>query len=323
MFLCPACGSVFMLPQCSCGYQVPFHGGIYRFCDDPPMKLEGENQYIGYDAIGRDFDPTVHFWDSLHKERYGIYEACADLVAKEFGKNIRVLDLGAGLGAAAIPLAKNSIFTVAADISEVMLSGAAERAEARYPQLILARMNGYRLMLADHTVDIVVENAMLHLVDNPEKIIMEILRVLKPDGHLIRFSSFAQPMSPEERQIDNTCNAILSNICNFYETELARRGYKETYYDNHAQEIILRYFEKDHNAVADISEIFTEKMKFRMHRLKMGAHSGLQHIPKEVLQAVWQITDSYAKMKFGSDYMEIKNFSRYGACLDIYKVKTV
>ena len=51
------------------------------------------------------------------------------MLAEKFGKDIVVLDLGAGLGTASIPLAKNGIETIAIDISNVMLSTAAKRAK--------------------------------------------------------------------------------------------------------------------------------------------------------------------------------------------------
>lgn len=62
-------------------------------------------------------------------------------------------------------------------------------------------------------------------------------------------------------------------------------------------------------------------MKFRLHRMKTGAHSDLQRTPKELIDAAWKDTDNYARKKYGDDYAEIKGFSRYGAALDIYTVK--
>lgn len=61
-------------------------------------------------------------------------------------------------------------------------------------------MNAYYTPLADNSVDIVIENAMLHLVDNPGKVISEIVRVLKPDGKLIRYGSYGQPLTDEEAE---------------------------------------------------------------------------------------------------------------------------
>ena len=155
-----------LLPACgSCGYELPLINSIYRFCDDISLKLDGSQKYIGYDGIGEDFEPEITYWDANNTERYGVYVACADLIADKFGTEISVLDLGAGLGTAAIPLARNGIYTIAADISTVMLSTAAKRAGGQYDNLILVQMNAYDIMLPSESIDIVVENAMLHLVD--------------------------------------------------------------------------------------------------------------------------------------------------------------
>ncbi|MPN23204.1 hypothetical protein SDC9_170592 [bioreactor metagenome] len=75
------------------------------------------------------------------------------------------------------------------------------------------------------------------------------------------------------------------------------------------------------NIANGFSEVFTEKLKFRLHRLKTGAHSDLQNIPKELINTAWSTADKYARDKYGDDYINIKGFSRYGTAIDIYKAK--
>lgn len=322
MFICPKCKSVLDSFRCPCcGYDVPQINSIWQFCDDPPVKLDGKNKYIGYDNIGEDFEPAVRFCNENSTERYGVYKACGDLVAEKFGTDIRVLDLGAGLGTASIPLAKNGIYTIAGDISNVMLSTAVKRAGGKSDNLICAKMNAYDIPLADNSADIVVENAMLHLVEEPEKVIREIVRVLKPSGCLVRYGSYSQPSNEEEARQDAYCNSVLNDISDvFYET-LQNLGYESIWFDNNLTDIMPKYFDKPYNAIADgFSEEFTDKLKFRLHRLKTGAHSDLQNTPKEWINAAWHNTDEYAVRKYGKDYFNIKGFSRYGACIDIYNV---
>ncbi|MDE7293847.1 MAG: methyltransferase domain-containing protein [Oscillospiraceae bacterium] len=320
-FLCPECKAKTLLPVCRvCGYEIPSANSIYRFCGRASEKSEGE--YIGYDNIGEDFEPEVTYWDANNTERYGVYAACGDLIAKKFGSDICVLDLGAGLGTASIPLAKNGIYTIAADISAVMLSTAAKRARGRYDNLILAQMNAYSLMLPDSSVDIVVENAMIHLVDKPELIIKEIVRVLKPGGALIRYSSPGLPVSEEEARQNQLCSEAVSDISDHYYKYLEEHNYKSTVFNTNYREVLDEYFDKPYSeAVEGFVEEFTDKMRFRLHRMKTGAHSDLQETPKELINAAWQDTDRYAREKYGDDYDKIKGFSRYGAALDIYAVK--
>lgn len=320
MFLCPNCNAKIQLPKCiNCGYEVPKINSIYCFCDAPAVKLEGEDQYIGYDNIGEDFEPAIAYWNANNTRRYGVYEACSDLVAEQFGRNIVALDLGAGLGTASIPLAQNGIQTIAADISSVMLSTAVKRGAGRFANLTLAQMNAYHIMLADSSVDVVVENAMLHLVDHPEKVIEEILRVLKPNGCLIRYGSYGQPLTDEEGRLNQYCNSILEDISDRYFAYLQENGVKGIWFDNHLHEVMEKYFLPPKQMVAKgFSEVFTEKLKFRLHRLKNGAHSDLQNIQKELLATAWQHADRYAKEKYGDAYREIQGFSRYGAQITIY-----
>lgn len=322
-FLCPKCRINTVLPACNnCGYEIPQINSIYHFCDGTSVKLEGEKQYIGYDNIGEDFEPEITYWDANNSERYGVYVACADLITRLFGTDICVLDLGAGLGTASIPLAKNGIFTIAADISTVMLNTAAKRAKGRYDNLILAQMNAYELMLPDNSVDIVIENAMLHLVDDPEAIIKEIVRVLKPNGKLIRYFSPPLSLRKEEAAQNKYCNRVLSDISDQYYKYLEDHHYQSTAFNIDYRDILLQYFEQPYTEIADgFVEVFTDKMKFRLHRMKTGAHSDLQRTPKELIDAAWNYADRYARKKFGDDYAEIKGFSKYGAGLEIYVMK--
>jgi len=221
-----------------------------------------------------------------------------------------------------MPLAKNGIYTIAADISAVMLSTAAKRSKGRYNNLILAQMNAYDIMLPDESMDIVIENAMIHLVDEPELVIKEIARVLKPGGKLIRYASPGMPLTEEELEQNKYCNAVLSDISDFYYKYLEEHRYQSTVFNVDYRQVLLQYFESPYKEFAeDFEEVFTDKMKFRLHRMKTGAHSDLQRTPKALIDAAWKNTDEYARKKYGSDYAEIKGFSRYGAALDIYTVK--
>ncbi len=322
-YLCPKCKSKILLPSCNtCGYEIPLIDSIYRFCGDASVKLEGDKQYIGYDDIGENFEPEVTYWDANNTERYGVYTACGDLIAKKFGTEIIVLDLGAGLGTASIPLAKNGIYTIAADISAVMLGTAAKRAKGRYRNLVLAQMNAYDIMLPDNSTDIVIENAMMHLVDEPKLVIKEIVRVLKPGGKLIRYTSPGMTLAQEEIAQNKYCNTVLSDISDYYYKYLERHNYESTVFNIDYRTVLLQYFESPYSEVAEgFEEVFTDKMKFRLHKMKTGAHSDLQRTSKKLINTAWKNADEYARKKYGNDYAEIKGFSKYGAALDIYTVK--
>lgn len=322
-YLCPKCRSKTLLPRCStCGYEIPYTNSIYRFCQDASIKLEEDKQYVGYDNIGEDFEPEITFRDANNTERYGVYAACSDLIAKKYGTEISVLDLGAGLGTASIPLAKNGIYTIAADISAVMLSTAAKRANGRYDNLILAQMNAYDIMLPDESIDVVVENDMLHLVNEPELVVKEISRVLKPGGKLIRFTPLPLALSKEETEQNEYFNKVLSDIRDHYFHYLESHHYPIVAFHVDYQTVLLQFFKSPYNQLAQgFEEKINEKMRIKTHRMKTGAYSFLQRSPKELIDAAWKDTDGYAREKYGDDYAEIQGFSRYGAVIDIYTVK--
>jgi ubiquinone/menaquinone biosynthesis C-methylase UbiE len=329
MFICPKCGENlpdFVPKACKCGYIIPERNHIFYFTDDQGIKLEGENQYIRYDEIGINFSPA----SLLNENQYGIYKghgdygaygACGEKIPQLFGNHITVLDLGAGLGTASIPIAYNGIKTIAADISQVMLSFAVRNANGNFGNLICAKMNAYDLPIADNSIDVVVENAMLHLVDHPEVVIQQIVRVLKPNGCLIKFDSPNFPLTDEQKRLNQKCNAILSDITEYYNKELEQAGYKPKWFNNYSMEILNNYFDQPTHVMVDFEEIFTEKLKFMVHRLQNKAHSDLQHVPNCVHERIWTKTEKYAIETYGKNFRTIPSYSRYGACLDIYKLK--
>ncbi len=320
-YLCPGCNSLMELPACSeCGHHVTIKNDVWQMTDMPNMNIDGENKYIGYDNIGEHFEPERIYNDDIQK--YRVYDTCSKKIVELFGTNITVLDLGAGLGSAAIPLAKYGASIIAVDISQNMLELLIKRLNGKnYKNLDCCRMNAYELLIPDESVDIVIENAMLHLVDNPELIIKEIVRVLKPSGKLIRYGTFGIPADPARYANNDYCNKALSDISQYYADLLKQKGFEDMWFDNNYHEVVKSYFKEPYNETTDLTEEFTEKMKLRIHRLEHKAHSGYQHIPNSIHEKVWAKTDIYAKEKYGQDYREIPNYSKYSSCIDVYTKK--
>ena len=130
------------------------------------------------------------------------------------------------------------------------------------------------------------------------------------------------PITNEELEQNKYCNAVLSDISDYYYNYLENHNYQSTEFNVDYRAVLLQYFESPYNEMAEgFEEVFTDKMKFRLHRMKTGAHSDLQRTPKKLIDAAWKDTDNYAREKYGDNYAEIKGFSRYGAALDIYTVK--
>ena len=215
--------------------------------------------------------------------------------------------------------------TIAADISQKMLSVAVKRARGRQLEehLVFARMNAFRLSIADHSMDAVVELAMLHQTDNPACVVNEILRVLKPDGILVRYGCEGLPITKEQKEINRKCNEALGDIQRFYQDMLNKSGYEGLPFESWAaaDECIRRCFEPPEAIRTDFTQVWTGKMKYGIHKLKTRASGGAQLIPDEIHNASWQSTDAYAMEKYGEDYVNMPGYSKFTGPLEIYKIK--
>jgi ubiquinone/menaquinone biosynthesis C-methylase UbiE len=310
-FLCNRCGCKIVNNKCSnCNYEIPYKNGVYNYTDDGNIRL-GENgrNYIGYDEINIHFEPSLIYWGN----HYGVYWEAGNDIVNRLGKNIIVLDLGCGLGTGTIPLAQAGATVIGADISSAMLEYAYKRSEGKYPNIYFCKMNAYKLMLEDESVDVIIENAMIHLVDNPERVYQEIFRVLKPNGIFVHYENPNMPITEEQAIVSKSTYMAFDDIRSFYYDTLASLGYKPLYFDNKSREIETNYFVVKESVVCDYEEEFTEYMKFRIHRLEHKAHSDLQHIPNDIHKMIWDKTNEYAKVKYGEVYKNMYNYAKYKA----------
>ncbi len=100
-----------------------------------------------------------------------------------------VLDVGSGSGYFSLAIAKklNVKKVICFDLSEEMLLRLKYKAKKEGVENKIQIMNGEAssLKLADGSVDLVVSNFVLHEVSNPESVLLEMIRVLKPNGWII------------------------------------------------------------------------------------------------------------------------------------------
>lgn len=318
MFLCPKCNYKIIDNRCfNCNNELEKINGVLYFTADENINLEEKsNMYIGYDNIYIHFEPSLIYWGN----HFGIYGESARDIVNKYGEDIVVLDLGCGLGTATIPFAEVGVKTIGIDISKNMLEYTYKRSGSRNENLFLCKMNAYNLLIDDNSVDVIVENAMIHLVDNPEKVYQEMFRVLKADGILVRFTSSGIPIADDLKLLSKRCYDAYRDISNYYIFKLNEFGYKPNDFDNNSLEIEKKYFRKiGKEIINDYEEIFTEYMKFRIHRLEHKAHSYLQHVPNEIHNKVWTLTDQYAIDKYGTDYKNIYNYSKYNPSYEVYR----
>jgi ubiquinone/menaquinone biosynthesis C-methylase UbiE len=113
------------------------------------------------------------------EQRYSIYPWLYDMAEFRDHAGERVLEVGCGTGCDLLQFAKHGAVAAGVDITQEHLRLAkervGERAEVKYG-------DARNIPVADGTVDYVYSHGVIHHSDEPEKIVSEIMRVLRPGG---------------------------------------------------------------------------------------------------------------------------------------------
>ncbi len=132
------------------------------------------------------------FWDTI-APLYNLFEnfyngkvnkQLQTKVAELITNNDRVLECACGAGMLSVPIGKACKELIATDYSTGMLSQTKKACEA-LPNVKIVRANIMELKCADDSFDKVVAGNVIHLLDNPQAALTELLRVCKPGGKLI------------------------------------------------------------------------------------------------------------------------------------------
>lgn len=200
------------------------YNNILQLSDSPDIVIEGEgDKYIGYEHIGYAYSGSQKYVIEGRDQLF------ADYIAEMTGSGV-FLDLACGDGCLTVPCAKHGIRIISGDISNTMMSILQERAKHNRISLdnvLLCRMNALDLPLIDNSVDCVVANSVLHLISNPQKVLDEIHRILKPGGKFICRDD-APGKKPElgvEHEKENQMYfQIVNGIYSAYWKELGEQG---------------------------------------------------------------------------------------------------
>ena len=197
---------------------------ILQLTDAPDIVTSGDgDKYIGYEYIGEAYSGS---------RKYAIDEGdtlFADYISEKTGNGV-FLDLGCGDGCITVPCAKKRHRIIAGDISNAMMKILQERARQNGVSLknvTLCRMNALDIPIKDDSVDCVIANSVLHLISNPQKVLDEIFRVLKPGGRFVcredapgKESQLGEEYVKENQEYLQ----IINGIYGAYWTELNARG---------------------------------------------------------------------------------------------------
>ncbi|MEJ2194002.1 MAG: class I SAM-dependent methyltransferase [Ignavibacteriaceae bacterium] len=95
-----------------------------------------------------------------------------------------VLELGCGTGYFTEAIAKNSTHVFATDLSEELLEKAIERLGDNH-KITFQKENGMAITFTSNKFDIVFMANVIHVIENPQRVLEESYRVLKDNGLLI------------------------------------------------------------------------------------------------------------------------------------------
>lgn len=186
VFTCLRCGGATPLPRCrNCLCDFETADGIYQLTRDSDTNLDANRgaTYIGYERVGTYFHGRDWVESPCTPSSMALGARLSELIAGGI-----LLDVGCGGGNYAVPAALHGCTVIAGDISNGMLRLLLQKAATNGadPARILAcRFNALCLPLPRASVDGATLNNLLHLISEPERVIAEVHRVLRPGGKLI------------------------------------------------------------------------------------------------------------------------------------------
>ncbi len=129
------------------------------------------------------FDQVSLEWDTLRKSLYGDEVREAIIKTAKLGPNDTVLEVGAGTGFLTEPASRAGGKIIALDLSKSMTDEAISKLKGNNVEFKIGSVD--RIPLGDGSVDAVIGNMFLHHCPDPGRAIMEMSRVLKPEGRIV------------------------------------------------------------------------------------------------------------------------------------------
>lgn len=126
--------------------------------------------------------PLYDFFETVYNRR--VYTNTGKCVAAYISEDDIVLECACGTGAISEPIAQKCRLLIATDMSDGMLRQTYKKCR-KYGNVKVRRADLTHLKCKDNRFDKVVAGNVIHLLDDPEAAIRELLRVCKPDGMVI------------------------------------------------------------------------------------------------------------------------------------------
>ena len=131
-----------------------------------------------WDRVAAPYD----FFEGIYNGK--VYRETGEAVAEEIEPDDVVLECACGTGAISVYIAPVCAKLIATDYSKGMLRQAAKKA-TRYPNMRVMRADLTNLKCRDNRFDKVVAGNVIHLMEDAESAVRELIRVCKPGGKII------------------------------------------------------------------------------------------------------------------------------------------
>lgn len=132
------------------------------------------------------WDRVSVFYDFTQSFNKEVYFKIIKLVTRLVPDGAKVLDCAAGTGELSLAAAKKASLVICTDCSEKMLNVAYKKAQKRnVSNIIFEQRDIYSLKDGNESYDAVIAGNVLHLLDDPQKAVKELLRVTKKGGILL------------------------------------------------------------------------------------------------------------------------------------------
>lgn len=135
------------------------------------------------------FDSSAESYDSWYESKMGAF---VDMVETELAfslfpheKGMKVLDVGCGTGNQSIKLARKGVYVTGIDVSTKMLEIAKQKARDEGLSIDFRLMDAEQLEFEDETFDGAISITAFEFLPEPEKVLKEMLRVVKKGGSVV------------------------------------------------------------------------------------------------------------------------------------------
>lgn len=298
MFLCPECKK--QLPgwppePCAiCSYPEKSAENIYIFSREQNLKLDGGEQYIGFDRMAEHYDKTRHIVPDLQR-------IASDNIARMVGPIENLVDLGSGTGVFAIAMAGHAKRIVAADISTEMLKRTATKiSKEGISNVLPCRINIYRLPIASRSIDVVLAVNVFNLLSHPETAVKEIKRVLCGSGALVTIQ-FNITENPNVDVNDEIESQYYSELLNRNIEILKPPGWLGPQLDTE----LRRYFNKKETVKSeDLRFKLGLTPEYEYENIRTRQYPTQLLLDQSIHNEVMDVIDGRMKNKYGSSYKE-------------------